>query len=242
MNRALLKSSCSAATAVLLTLTALPASADALHVFCGSRTSSTCVDNGTNSPTSVNPPPTFGFWDASGSTSTGNLQNATGTYLIEILTPNNSNSVTASSSFSISVADGGSANNTSFSQSTTAEGLWTGGKNFPNLQSFIGLGATPNNPFGAFTLTNGATGFNVFQADLGTNTLNGTGPLLTLGSSLPQYSYILAYLETTSGNVATANSGALYETGTPVPEPGALGLMGLAVAAASGLAMRRRTR
>ncbi len=235
MNRTVLKPLCAAAAAALLAMTALPASADALHGFCGGAgVASSCTDNGTNTPTSANPP-AFGFWLSSGP--------ATGDFLIDILTPNN---VSAPSSFSISGSNGGVNDNANISASATLQGTWSSG----SLATFLGLsGATPNNPIGAFSLPATATGFSVFQADLGTNTilaqnngLNPTGPLLSLGSSLPQYSYVLAFLVPASGSTtATANSGALYETGTPVPEPGVLGLMGLAVAA-SGFALRLRKR
>src|SRR5215472_13607244 len=52
--------------------------ADAMHGYCSS--SSQCIDNGTNSPTTNNPPTDFGFTIDGGGT--GNL-------LLDILIPNN---------------------------------------------------------------------------------------------------------------------------------------------------------
>ena len=98
----------------------------------------------------------------------------------------------------------------------------------------------------------GATGFNVYQVDFGPNiTLLGPSnpnisPLENISSGLlPLASYIVGFLnEGTVANpnwVATANSGAIFDTGPPlIPEPGTLALLGTALAA-FGFCRRRKS-
>lgn len=205
---------------------------DPLHGCFGSN----CNDNGTNTPTSINPLPQFEFTASSGPLS--------GDFLIDVLVPDNEQTV--GMAFTITGSQTAANNPSTASLFSTTD--WTSG----NLDTYLNINASPNNPIGAYlpstkTYDALATGFSVYQADLGQNTLPPpgsplSGPLLTLGGSpLPQGSYIVAFLlGTTMGNVATANSGALFETGTPptpsaVPEPTswllfatlALGLVGM---------------
>ena len=212
------------------------------HGFCSLGIQ--CTDTGTNTPTSVNPP-VFGF-AASG-------QGATGTLLIDILIPNN---IAAPGSFTISPfsstpAAGTNLTGTASLFSTTA---WTSGF----LDSYLGISASPANGIGAYAaglaMQPGATGFWVYQANLGTNTLLGTsgvgGPsqdnyLMLLGQSVPVGSYIVGFLAQSNANGtgygATANSGAILVTNPPVPEPAtwAMMLMGFG---GIGMAMRRSRR
>ena len=195
---------------------ALPGSANAtLHGFCAG--SAQCVDNGTNSPTSNNPPLNFGFTVSPGPDS--------GDLLLDILTPDN---VSAGPQFVISGTLTGTA--TLFSATP-----WTSGQ----LDAYLGISATPTNGIGAYlpsaqAVDTGATGFFVYQVDLGTTTLQSASdpnvsPLENLTSGvLPLGSYIVAFLnQGADGIQATANSGAIFEDappGTtrsfpPVPEP-----------------------
>ena len=191
-----------------------------------------CIDNGTNTPTATDPP-NFGF--------SGSGKSVTGDYLIDLLIPNNvlnANSL----SFLISGTQGGTTNTTAIGPiaatlfSTTA---WTSGE----LDTYLGISASPADPIGAFlpstqALDAGATGFFVYQADLGQNQLlkqanELSGPLLTLNNSLPIASYIVAFLNsgTTAPDWGTnANSAAIFVTGTPsVPEPSYALLLGAGI-------------
>lgn len=214
------------------------------HGFCA--LGNTCSDNGTNTPTSVNPP-VFGF-SYSGS-------NGTGTLWIDILTPDN---LGIPGSFTISpFTNSGTLSGTASLYSSTP---WTTG----DLATYLGgLDASPANPIGAFLPSTqgcgtnplqacdpGATGFYVFTANLGSTTLlannlvGGTGQdnyLMTLGQSLAPGSYIVAFLQQTDDYGATANSGAIFEVGGGVPEPATWAMMVLGFGAA-GVAIRRGRR
>jgi len=228
------------ACAVSLAMLAVPASAT-LHGWCGSGATSTCLDNGTNTPTSVNPPNPFGF--------TGSSAGETGDFLIDILVPNN---LSSPSSFSIT----GGATGTATLFSSTA---WISGQ----LDAYLGISASPTNPIGNYlgpcaaatpctkNVDPGATGFFVYQADLGTNTLAGaSGPpsqLLNLNTALPLGSFIVAFLNQGTAGApnwqGTANSGAIFETSGSnlprVPEPASLLLLGVGMMGVAGFAWRK---
>jgi hypothetical protein len=210
-----------ALTTALLVLAGagLPAKADLLdplHGYCAVG----CIDNGTNSPTSSNPPVNFGFTVSPGPASGSS-------FLVDVLVPNNE---AKPASFAIT---GPSGTATLFSATP-----WTSG----NLDAYLGISASPANPIGAFlpstqALDPGATGFFVFQVNLGPITLQGpsnpnVSPLMNISPALPLASYIVAFLnEGTAAApnwVATANSGAIFETSPPsvIPLPGALMLFG----------------
>jgi hypothetical protein len=150
----------------------------------------------------------FGFWTGGG---------ASGDYVVDVLVPNNQDSSPSSQSFAITGTETGTA--TLFS--TTA---WTSS----TLGSYLGNGGSPNNPIGAFLPSTkgvdpGATGFFVYQADLGPSTLGsaaGTGPLetLSIGTNFARGAYLVGFLNegaTAPDWHATANSGAIFVT----PEP-----------------------
>ena len=109
-----------------------------------------CIDNGTNSPTNTNPPSNFGF--------TISPRPQTGDLSIDVLVPNNE---PKPANFALTGTLSGTA--TLFSAVP-----WTSG----NLDAYLGLSAAPANPIGAYlpstqALDPGATGFFVFNVDLG---------------------------------------------------------------------------
>jgi PEP-CTERM motif len=208
---------------------------DPLHGFCWGGPA--CTDNGTNTPTSTNPP-NFGFWISPGP--------QTGNYFIDILVPT---SAGIQPGFSIT----GDLSGTASLFSTTP---WSSG----DLDTYLGTSASPTNPIGAYAA--GGTSFYVYQANLGNTTLGkdaATSPDLTIAGGIPLDSYIVGFLTVTTcttdkktgketcttNDVATANSGALWETGHPptppttVPEPGSLMLFGTGLLSVAGY-MRRK--
>ena len=208
--------------------------ATALHAFCFSPTA-TCTDNGTVTPT-TNPSPNFGFWYSSGP--------ATGDFYVDILVPNND---PLPSSLTLTVTGGAIS-------PAVANEFSTSGWTSKFLAAYLGISASPANPIGAWLPTTqgndpGATGYYVFQADLGSNTLAGaagSGPDLNAGT-LDLGTVVVGFLETNSCNkngdcewVATANSGALYEGTSTVPEPGTLALFGAGLLGCALFIARRR--
>jgi hypothetical protein len=215
---------------------------DPLLGFCnGTAPAGACADNGTNTPLGANST-NFGFSISPGP--------QTGDLLIDILVPNNYAHPTT---FAITGTQGGTANNQAISAtanlfSTTA---WTSGQ----LDAYLGISASPTNPIGAYlpstqALDAAATGFFVFQADLGQtkiwdnpNETNGPNLNLIAGLGGDLGAYIVAFcgIGCTDPVVATANSGALLLNSPPtppsVPEPGTLLVFGGALL---GLVLLRR--
>jgi hypothetical protein len=195
---------------------------DPLHGFCAG-----CTDNGTVTPIPTNPPSNFTF-TASPGPQTGDL-------FVDILVPNVGS---VSGPFTVSISGDGS-----FS-ATKVDTVWTSG----DLSTFLGFsGVQPANPIGAFP--GSTTGFFVFQADLGLQTLGNpsnvpAGPNLSITQLLPLGSSIVAFLNTDvtggtqNGFIATAPSGQLF---VPGPVVGA-GLPGLMAACGALLALSRRRR
>lgn len=212
---------------------------DPLHGVCNGTGTGTCSDNGTNTP--LGNSTTFGFSISPGP--------QTGDLVLDILIPNN---YALPVSFAITGTQCGAANNLACSGTANlfSATAWNSG----DLDAYLGISGSPNNPIGAYlpttqTLDPAASGFFVFQADLGTseiwdNANAGNGPVFNMLGGLTGLNgaYIVGFCGTgCNGNtdpyVATANSGALLVNGnTPVSEPSSFlmlgaGLLGLAVLA-----------
>jgi hypothetical protein len=186
---------------------------DPLHGYCAGV--GQCIDNGTNSPTTSNPPVNFGFTVDPGP--------ASGDLTVDLLVPNNESHA---SSYAIT----GTLSGTATLFSATA---WTSGQ----LDAYLGISASPANPIDAFlpstqALDPGATGFFVYQVDLGMTTLQGASnpnvsPLENISPGIPLASYLVGFFNEGGGNIATANSSAIFETS--VAEPNSLILLGVQV-------------
>jgi len=198
-----------------LALATTSARADALHGFC---TNVVCSDNGAITPASTSSP-SFGFGNAGGS--------ITGTDIIVVLTTSNIGGSIALNPTNVAGSPPTSA--------TLLGGEWTSG----TLASFLGIAASPTNPFnnygGATGLDAGATGFFVYELNLGTqkvqdqaNELN--GPLFS-AKGLPTGTFILDFVDV-DDFVGTPNSAALQTVTTPEPTTLAMlgaGLLGILV-------------
>ena len=229
MNKAFWMGAAMLGTAALLAGAAHAANPPTLHGFCS--TAKPCADNGTNTPTSVNPPQ-FGF-SAGGKT-------ATGVVFIDILVPDNEK---LPASYTLS----GPFLKAPVTASLYSKTPWTSG----DLDSYLHISASPADPIGGYLPAtqksdSGADGFDVYVADIGTVTLpTNSGatkaPLMTIDSSLFTGSYIVAFIKQGDKYGTNSNSGAILETGsmsgTPEPATWAMMLAGFGLV---GAMVRRR--
>jgi hypothetical protein len=188
-------------------------SIDPLHGVCDAPTPA-CTDNNVVTPT-TSTSPHYGFTVSPGPNS--------GLYEIISLIPNN---VPGASVENFSVTGGATSPAPATLFSSTA---WTGGF----LAAYLGIAASPSNPFSAFLPTTvahdpGATGYFVYVSVLGTNTLLGPSattatPVLFDGSFVfPSGSSIVGFLNdgtiSSPDWIATASSGQISIQPTPEPE------------------------
>ncbi len=248
-----------AATGIAAFALAAPISASAkplppLHGFCIDATPGSCVDVGASTPTSVNPP-VFGF--------TSGGQSITGDFIVGILIPNdnlppasftilnNATSLAIGTATPLSITTSWTNPPTNelgaYMTSVGAEDI-TGGNGHP-LSAYL---TSTQNPL----LDPSATGFWVYEADLGTRTLQTNanalnGLIMTLDSQLPLGSWLLGFLCTDTQCTMNANSGGIIEEGPGcpdchvenIPEPLTLSLFGAGlIGAAAARRLRRKAK
>jgi hypothetical protein len=219
----------------LMGASALSGSAEAaLHGFCS--TTAPCSDNGTNTPTSMDPP-MFGF--SAGATSD------TGLLVILMLVPDNDNPTPYTLS--------GPLLGSKTQQIVQFKAPFAWDNPSESFDKWLGmpLGTSPDNALSDFlpatqALDPGATGYFVYDEHVGDFTLpsdadTSNSDLLTLNKALPEGSYVYGLLANTStGDIMTVSSGAIFvdpasrDPAAPEPSTWAMMLLGFAGLAFAG--------
>lgn len=171
----------------------------------------------------------------------------TGTFFVDLLIPNND---LFTVNFNITGTQGGANNNSAISGAPVlvSSTSWTSG----TLSSYLGISASPTNPLSAWLPytqahgDSGATGYYVYSFNMGINTLQpnanwAAGPMLNI-APLPTGSLIVGFLDPPGTDVATANSGAIFVSGSspPMPEPSSLATLFAGLLALAGRKLMRR--
>jgi len=228
-----------------IAISAQVASADTLHSFCTGATPA-CLDNGTVTPTTTNPP-NFGF--------TFKGKSGGGDLWLVLLSPNN---------FGLGAISltGSNTTNSLVAGSLFSNTPWTSG-NLTTYLSSMFSSFTPPGPLNAYlpstqAVDASATGYFAYLFNFGAITFpqgrsgaNDPTFLVTSGA-LQQGSVVLALLTdagTHNVNTATPQSAALFEGGAPplpppppppvIPEPSSFVLLGTGLMSVAGGVYRR---